>query len=57
MRVAGQDGEDFVELAMGDGTKLELFGAGAVDAARIRPRCAATPIGIRSRSAPRHVAG
>jgi catechol 2,3-dioxygenase-like lactoylglutathione lyase family enzyme len=32
MRVAGQDGEDFVELAMGDGTKLELFGAGAVDA-------------------------
>lgn len=32
MRVAGQDAEDFVELAMGDGTKLELFGgAGAAD--------------------------
>lgn len=32
MRVAGQDAEDFVELAMGDGTKLELFGgAGTAD--------------------------
>jgi catechol 2,3-dioxygenase-like lactoylglutathione lyase family enzyme len=29
MRVAGQDTEDFVELAMGDGAKLELFGTAA----------------------------
>lgn len=26
MRVVGQDTEEFVELAMGDGAKLELFG-------------------------------
>jgi catechol 2,3-dioxygenase-like lactoylglutathione lyase family enzyme len=30
MRVAGEDAEDFVELAMGDGAKLELFGSAAV---------------------------
>jgi len=29
MRVAGEDAEDFVELAMGDGAKLELFGGAA----------------------------
>jgi catechol 2,3-dioxygenase-like lactoylglutathione lyase family enzyme len=27
LRVAGEDREDFVELTMGDGTKLELFGS------------------------------
>ena len=27
LRVAGEDGEDFVELALGDGAKLELFGS------------------------------
>jgi catechol 2,3-dioxygenase-like lactoylglutathione lyase family enzyme len=27
LRVAGQDEEDFVELAMADGSKLELFGS------------------------------
>jgi hypothetical protein len=27
LKVVGQDTEDFVELAMGDGAKLELFGA------------------------------
>ena len=27
MRVVGQDTEEFVELAMGDGAKLELFGS------------------------------
>ena len=27
LRVAGQDGEDFVELATADGSKLELFGS------------------------------
>jgi hypothetical protein len=27
LRVAGQDGQDFVELAMADGSKLELFGS------------------------------
>jgi catechol 2,3-dioxygenase-like lactoylglutathione lyase family enzyme len=27
LRVVGQDAEDFVELAMADGTKLELFGS------------------------------
>ena len=32
MRIAGQDTEDFVELAMGDGAKLELFGSAAVAA-------------------------
>jgi catechol 2,3-dioxygenase-like lactoylglutathione lyase family enzyme len=30
MRVAGQDTPEFVELAMGDGAKLELFGTAAV---------------------------
>ena len=30
LRIAGQDTEDFVELAMGDGAKLELFGSAAV---------------------------
>ena len=30
MRVAGQDTGEFVELAMGDGAKLELFGSPAV---------------------------
>jgi hypothetical protein len=30
LRVAGEDSEDFVELAMGDGTKLELFGSSEV---------------------------
>jgi Glyoxalase/Bleomycin resistance protein/Dioxygenase superfamily len=30
MRVAGQDTPEFVELAMGDGAKLELFGSAAV---------------------------
>jgi hypothetical protein len=29
LHVAGEDTEDFVELAMGDGGKLEFFGAGA----------------------------
>jgi len=29
MRVAGQDTPEFVELAMGDGAKLELFGSAA----------------------------
>jgi catechol 2,3-dioxygenase-like lactoylglutathione lyase family enzyme len=29
LRVAGEDTEDFVELAMGDGAKLELFGPAA----------------------------
>src|SRR3954447_22068906 len=29
MQVAGQDSEEFVELAMGDGAKLELFGNAA----------------------------
>jgi catechol 2,3-dioxygenase-like lactoylglutathione lyase family enzyme len=29
MRVAGEDREDFVVLAMADGTKLELFGSEA----------------------------
>ena len=29
MRVVGQDTEEFVELAMGDGAKLELFGGDA----------------------------
>ena len=29
LRVAGEDSEDFVELAMADGAKLELFGAAA----------------------------
>ena len=27
LRVAGEDSENFVELAMGDGAKLELFGS------------------------------
>ena len=27
LRVAGEDREDFVELVMGDGAKLELFGS------------------------------
>jgi hypothetical protein len=27
LRVAGQDDEDYVELAMADGSKLELFGS------------------------------
>lgn len=27
LRVAGQDGEDFVELATADGSELELFGS------------------------------
>jgi catechol 2,3-dioxygenase-like lactoylglutathione lyase family enzyme len=30
LKVVGQDSEDFVELAMGDGAKLELFGRAAV---------------------------
>jgi hypothetical protein len=30
LRVAGGDSEDFVELAMRDGSKLELFGPAAV---------------------------
>ena len=30
LRVVGQDTEDFVELAMADGAKLELFGSGDV---------------------------
>jgi catechol 2,3-dioxygenase-like lactoylglutathione lyase family enzyme len=30
MQVVGQDSEEFVELAMGDGAKLELFGSAAV---------------------------
>jgi hypothetical protein len=30
LRVAGEDTENFVELAMGDGAKLELFGPAAV---------------------------
>jgi len=30
MQVVGQDTEEFVELAMGDGAKLELFGSAAV---------------------------
>jgi hypothetical protein len=30
LRVAGEDSEDFVELAMGDGAKLELFGSSEV---------------------------
>jgi catechol 2,3-dioxygenase-like lactoylglutathione lyase family enzyme len=30
LRVAGEDTEDFVELAMGDGAKLELFGSSEV---------------------------
>lgn len=30
LRVVGEDTEHFVELAMGDGTKLELFGPPAV---------------------------
>jgi catechol 2,3-dioxygenase-like lactoylglutathione lyase family enzyme len=30
LRVGGQDSEDFVELAMADGSKLELFGSAAV---------------------------
>jgi catechol 2,3-dioxygenase-like lactoylglutathione lyase family enzyme len=29
LRVVGQESEDFVELAMGDGAKLELFGSAA----------------------------
>jgi hypothetical protein len=29
LRVVGEDTEHFVELAMGDGTKLELFGSAA----------------------------
>src|SRR3954447_17731243 len=29
LRVAGEDRDDFVELAMADGTKLELFGSAA----------------------------
>src|SRR3954452_15484287 len=29
MRIAGQDREDFIELTMGDGAKLELFGTAA----------------------------
>jgi catechol 2,3-dioxygenase-like lactoylglutathione lyase family enzyme len=29
LRVAGEDSEQFVELAMADGTKLELFGSAA----------------------------
>jgi hypothetical protein len=29
LRVVGEDTEDFVELATGDGTKLELFGPSA----------------------------
>src|SRR3954464_6132142 len=30
LRVAGEDSDDFVELAMGDGTELELFGSSEV---------------------------
>jgi hypothetical protein len=30
LQVVGEDTEQFVELTMGDGTKLELFGAAAV---------------------------
>jgi hypothetical protein len=30
LRVAGEDREDFVELAMSDGAKLELFGSSEV---------------------------
>jgi catechol 2,3-dioxygenase-like lactoylglutathione lyase family enzyme len=30
LRVAGEDSDDFVELTMGDGTKLELFGSSEV---------------------------
>jgi hypothetical protein len=30
LRVAGEDSEDFVALAMGDGAKLELFGSSEV---------------------------
>jgi catechol 2,3-dioxygenase-like lactoylglutathione lyase family enzyme len=30
LRVVGEDTEHFVELAMGDGTKLELFGSAAL---------------------------
>jgi hypothetical protein len=30
LRVAGQDSEDFVELAMADGAKLEVFGSSEV---------------------------
>ena len=30
LRIAGEDTEHFVELAMGDGAKLELFGPAAV---------------------------
>ena len=30
LRVSGEDSEDFVELAMGDGAKLELFGSSEV---------------------------
>jgi catechol 2,3-dioxygenase-like lactoylglutathione lyase family enzyme len=30
MRVVGEDTEDFVELGMADGAKLELFGSAAV---------------------------
>jgi hypothetical protein len=30
LRVVGEDTEHFVELAMGDGAKLELFGPGSV---------------------------
>jgi hypothetical protein len=30
LRVAGEDSEDFVELAMGDGAKLELLGTSEV---------------------------
>jgi hypothetical protein len=30
LRVVGEDTEQFVELTMGDGAKLELFGAAAV---------------------------
>jgi catechol 2,3-dioxygenase-like lactoylglutathione lyase family enzyme len=30
LRVAGEDSEDFVALAMGDGAKLELFGSSVV---------------------------
>ena len=30
LRLAGEDSEDFVVLAMGDGTKLELFGSSEV---------------------------
>jgi catechol 2,3-dioxygenase-like lactoylglutathione lyase family enzyme len=30
LRIDGEDGDDFVELAMADGSKLELFGSPAV---------------------------